>query len=95
MNYILREEKIKLKIGTKEWYNLDEKVLFYTGLPNLSLLCNVFDLIKPIVTENMNSKLSCFSVIFLGTIEVAIKSNSCRSVLLIQRVKIYNIDSIS
>ena len=27
------------KVGTKDWFNSEEKVKFYTGLPNSYVLC--------------------------------------------------------
>ena len=35
----MRIEAARLsKVGTKEWFNKDDKVLFYTGLPNYYIL---------------------------------------------------------
>ena len=42
--YTLQTENEMLKVGTKKWFSEnDEKVLFYTGLPNFKVLQTVFD----------------------------------------------------
>ncbi|XP_065681352.1 uncharacterized protein LOC124810861 [Hydra vulgaris] len=60
LNYDLRVNLVKLHVGTIEWFNTDSKVTFYTGLPNLKILCCLFNFLKPLITENENSVLSYF-----------------------------------
>ena len=53
--YELRDSNKKLKVGTYDWFNnSNEKVLFYTGLPKLEILCSVHDLLKTAIPENIN-----------------------------------------
>ena len=40
----LRLEVRMNKVGTEDWFNYDEKVNFYTGLPNSYALMTVFEL---------------------------------------------------
>nr|XP_047146612.1 uncharacterized protein LOC101235303 [Hydra vulgaris] len=60
LNYDLRANLVKLHVGTIEWFDTDSKVTFYTGLPNLKILCCLFNFLKPLITENENSVLSYF-----------------------------------
>ncbi|XP_004207043.1 uncharacterized protein LOC101235643 [Hydra vulgaris] len=60
LNYDLRSNLVKLHVGTIEWSDTDSKVTFYTGLPNLKILCCLFNFLKPLITENENSVLSYF-----------------------------------
>nr|XP_047137892.1 uncharacterized protein LOC124814340 [Hydra vulgaris] len=60
LNYNLRANLVKLHVGTIEWFDTDSKVTFYTGLPNLKILCCLFNFLKPLITENENSVLSYF-----------------------------------
>ncbi|XP_065639959.1 uncharacterized protein LOC136072629 [Hydra vulgaris] len=60
LNYDLRANLVKLHVGTIEWFDTDSKVTFYTGLPNLKILCCLFNFLKPLTTENENSVLSYF-----------------------------------
>ena len=34
------------KVGTEDWFNSDEKVNFYTGLPNSYVLMTVFEFVS-------------------------------------------------
>ena len=52
LNYDLRANLVKLHVGTIEWFDTDSKVTFYTGLPNLKILCCLFNFLKPLITEN-------------------------------------------
>ena len=55
-----------LKEGTKKWFSEnDEKVLFYTGLPNFKVLQTVFDFLFAVVGENNRAVLSPFQGIVL------------------------------
>ena len=45
--YQQREKIPYLLIGTLEWFDSDEKVLFYTGLPNTKILQRVLNFVKP------------------------------------------------
>ena len=59
--YQLLDSNKRLKVGTYHWFNnSNEKVLFYTGLPRLEILCSVHDLLKTAISENVNWKLSSF-----------------------------------
>ena len=59
--YQLRDSNKRLKIGIYDWFNnTNEKILFYTGLPRLEILCSVHDLLKAAISENVNWKLSSF-----------------------------------
>nr|XP_012564768.2 uncharacterized protein LOC101238994 [Hydra vulgaris] len=60
LNYDLRANLVKLHVGTIEWFDTDSKVTFYTELPNLKILCCLFNFLKPFITENENSVLSYF-----------------------------------
>ena len=60
LNYDLSANLVKLHVGTIEWFDTDSKVTFYTGLPNLKILCCLFNFLKPIITENGNSVLLYF-----------------------------------
>ena len=56
----MREETKRLKIGTKEWFDKDEKVLFFTGIPNIEVLNAVFMLASGGLQESNKSALSLF-----------------------------------
>ena len=58
--YQLREKIPNLLIGTLEWFDSDEKVLFYTGLPNKEILQCVFNFVKPQEEQHFNSVLTYF-----------------------------------
>ena len=64
--YTLQTENEMLKVGTKKWFNEnDEKVLFYTGLPNFKVLQTVFDFLFAVVGENNRAVLSPFQEMVL------------------------------
>ena len=42
----LRLEVRMNKVGTKDWFNSEEKVNFYTGLPNSYVLMTVFEFVS-------------------------------------------------
>ena len=46
--------------GTLEWFDSDEKVLFYTGLPIRAILQCVFNFVKPQEKQHFNSALTYF-----------------------------------
>ena len=55
--YQLQDSNKGLKVGIYDWFNNNnEKVLFYTGLPRLEILCSVHDLLKTAIPENVNWK---------------------------------------
>ena len=58
--YQLRETIPCLMTGTLEWFDSDEKVLFYTGLPNREILQCVFNFVKPQEKQHFNSVLTYF-----------------------------------
>ena len=59
--YQLREENEKLKIGTREWFEgKDEKVLFYTGLPNFQILLTLFNFLVIVIKQSVNTALTPF-----------------------------------
>ena len=45
---------------TLEWFDSDEKVLFYTGLPIRAILQCVFSFVKPQEKQHFNSALTYF-----------------------------------
>ena len=45
--------------------NSNEKVLYYTRLPRLEILCPVYGLLKTALPENVNWKLSSFQQLAL------------------------------
>ncbi|XP_065658695.1 uncharacterized protein LOC136083219 [Hydra vulgaris] len=55
----LMSELSFLNVGTKEWFVSDEKVLFYTGLPNMDVFFTLFKFIKSFLLCK-RSKLSDF-----------------------------------
>ena len=62
----LQDPNKRLKVGTYDWFNNNnEKVLFYTGLPRLEILCSVHDLLKTAIPENVNWKPSSFQHLVL------------------------------
>ena len=64
--YTLQTKNEMLKEGTKKWFSEnDEKVLFYTGLPNFKVLQTVFDFLFAVVGENNRAVLSPFQGIVL------------------------------
>ena len=59
--YELRAENNKLKIGTPEWFEgKNEKVLFYTGLPNFEILMTLFNFLVVVLKQPVNSALTQF-----------------------------------
>ena len=56
-NYQLCEKIPYVMTGTLEWFDSDEKVLFYTGLPNREILKCVFNFAKPQEEQHFNSAL--------------------------------------
>ena len=58
--YKLHERIPCLMTGTLEWFDSDEKVLFYTGLPNREVLQCVFNFVKPQEKQYFNSALIYF-----------------------------------
>nr|XP_047140775.1 uncharacterized protein LOC105846491 [Hydra vulgaris] len=64
LNYDLRANLVKLHVGTIEWFDTNSKVTFYTGVPNLKILCCLFNFLKPLITENENSAviIDCFEI---------------------------------
>ena len=61
IDYYQLHEKIPcLMTATLEWFNSDEKVLFYTGLPNREILQCVFTFVKPQEKQHFNSALTYF-----------------------------------
>ena len=59
-NYQLREKIPYLMTGTLERFDSDQKVLFYTGLPNREILQCVFNFVKPLEEQHFNSALTYF-----------------------------------
>ena len=59
-NYQLREKIPYLMTGTLERFDSDQKVLFYTGLPNREILQCVFNFVKPLQEQHFNSALTYF-----------------------------------
>ena len=65
-NYNLEVENKLLKVGTEEWFNdNNEKVLFYTGLPNVNVLKTVFCFVSEDIVENKRAVLSQFQEFIL------------------------------
>ncbi|XP_065645260.1 uncharacterized protein LOC136075753 [Hydra vulgaris] len=60
----LMSELSFLNVGTIEWFVSDEKVLFYTGLPNMDVFFTLFKFIKSFLSCK-RSKLSDFQHISL------------------------------
>ena len=58
--YLLCEETKRLRIGTKEWFDKDEKVLFFTGIPDIEVLNAVFMLASGGLQESNKSALFLF-----------------------------------
>ena len=59
--YELRAENNRLKIGTPEWFEgKNEKVLFYTGLPNFEILMTLFNFLVVVLKQPVNSALTQF-----------------------------------
>ena len=59
--YQLREENEKLKIRTHEWFKgRDEKVLFYTCLPNFQILLTLFNFFAIVMKQPVNTALTPF-----------------------------------
>ena len=50
------------KVGTEDWFNSDEKVNFYTGLPNSYVLMTVFEFVSSGVQHSSLSALTQFQV---------------------------------
>ena len=46
--------------GTLDWFDSDQKVLLYTGLPNREILQCVFNFVKPQEEQHFNSALTHF-----------------------------------
>lgn len=56
----LKKELMLLQVGTLEWYTNDEKVKFYTGLPNVKILQAVFNFLVNVIPCGKRSALSKF-----------------------------------
>ena len=56
----LRLEVRMNKDGTEDWFNSDEKVNFYTGLPNSYVLMTVFEFVSSGVKHSSPSALTQF-----------------------------------
>ena len=56
----LRLEVRMNRVGTEDWFNSDEKVNFYTGLPNSYVLMTVFEFVSSGVQHNSLSALTQF-----------------------------------
>ena len=46
--------------GTLEWFDIDQKVLFHTGLPNREILQCVFNFVKPQEEQHFYSAFTYF-----------------------------------
>ena len=56
--YELKTDANKIKVGTKDWFDKDDKVSFYTGLPNFYVLSTIFDFVSSKVPHSGNSSLT-------------------------------------
>ena len=56
----LRLEVRMNKVGTEDWFNSDEKVNFYTSLPNSYVLMTVFEFVSSGVQHSSLSALTQF-----------------------------------
>lgn len=60
-NYALKQELQQVKLNESSFENNDEKVKYYTGLPNFIMLMTIFDFVKDYIPkQRVNSELSQF-----------------------------------
>ena len=59
-NYQLREKIRYLMTGPLGWFNSDQNILFYTGLPNREILHCVCNFVKPQEEQHFDSALTYF-----------------------------------
>ncbi|XP_060581210.1 uncharacterized protein LOC132737861 [Ruditapes philippinarum] len=60
-NYALKQELQQVELNESSFENNDEKVKYYTGLPNSIMLMTVFDFVKDYIPkQRVNSELSQF-----------------------------------
>ena len=61
----LKREVLAASPIQESFENNDEKVLFYTGLPNFITLMAIFDLLEPFITITARSSLDKFQQVLL------------------------------
>ena len=61
----LKREVLSASLTQESFENNDEKVLFYTGLPNFITLMAIFDLLEPFITITACSSLDKFQQVLL------------------------------
>ena len=65
MLYKLQKEISLLHPGTREWFASEEKVKFYTGLPNIEILDALFVYISESITSSARSALTKYQMLSL------------------------------
>ena len=66
MLYKLQKEISLLHPGTREWFASEEKVKFYTGLPNIEILDALFVYISESITSGARSALTKYQMLSLA-----------------------------
>ena len=61
----LKREVLSAFLTKESFENSDEKVLFYTGLPNFITLMAIFDLLEPFITITARSSLDKFQQVLV------------------------------
>ena len=69
----LRLEVRMNKVGTEDWFNTDEKVNFYTGLPNSYVLMTVFEFVSSGVRHSSLSALTQFQELPMTLMRLQLK----------------------
>ena len=70
MLYKLQKEISLLHPGTREWFASEEKVKFYTGLPNIEILDALFVYISESITSSARSALTKYQVLSLTLMQL-------------------------
>ena len=68
--YMLQDELKLLRPGMREWYIDDNKVKFYTGLPNIEIMDALFIYISDSITSTTRSALSKFQMLSLTLMRI-------------------------
>ena len=68
--YMLQDELKLLRPGLREWYIDDNKVKFYTGLPNIEIMDALFIYISDSITSTTRSALSKFQMLSLTLMRI-------------------------
>ena len=72
---ILKREVLLASFTKESFENKNEKVLFYTGLPNFTTLMAIFDLLEPFITITARSSLDTFQQVLVFLMRMSFEAS--------------------